>query len=164
MQRWDAVRKWLVLPVVVLPVVALLLAAGAADEKKGADADKAAVRGTWQAVSSEMDGEKQPDEEVKAYTLVFSGDKLAVNKEGSTVMSGSYTLDPARKPAHLDFKLEENPNNPDDVGKTLPGIYDLKGDELKWCFSLPDRGERPKAFKTEGGSSQVSATLKREKK
>ena len=158
MRREDA-RKWL-----VFPLVGVLLALGAAPDDGGAGADGKALQGTWKAVSSEMDGEKQADDEVRLYTLVFSGDKLSVEKSGDAVMKGAFKLDPAQNPRHLDFKLEENPNNPDDVGKTLQGIYEVSGDELKWCFTLPDRNERPKAFKTEAGSSQVFATLKREKK
>jgi len=142
----------------------LLLATAGATGRFTADDDKAALQGTWQCVSSEMDGEKQPDDEVKPYTLVFDGEKLTVNKAGERIMKGSVKLDPAQSPRHIDFKLEENPNNPDDVGKTLPGIYEVKGEELKWCFTLPDRSERPKDFKTEAGSSRVSAVLKREKK
>ena len=158
MRPWNALRNGLLFAVLAA------LAAGAADDKDK-DGGKAALAGTWQTVASEMDGEKQPEDDVKAYTLVFAGDKLTVNKSGDLVMKGSVTLDASQNPRHLDLKLEENPNNPDDVGKTLPGIYELKGDELKWCFALPGAsGDRPKAFKTEAGSGQVSATLKREKK
>lgn len=142
----------------VVALSAMLLAAGDAEK------DKASLQGTWQTTSSEVDGEKQPEDDYKQYTLVFSGDKLVVNKSGDLVMKGEVKLDPSQKPGHLDFKLEENPNNPDDVGKTLPGIYEVKGDELKWCFSLPDGAGRPRDFKTEAGTFHIYATLKREKK
>ena len=138
-------------------------ASAAADDKPAGD-DKAALQGTWRAVASEMDGDKQPEDEVKQHTLVFSGDTMTVNKGGDMVMKGKVTIDPTQKPGHIDFKLEENPGNPDDVGKTLTGIYEVKGDDLKWCFVLPDRSERPKEFKSESGSGQINATLKREKK
>src|SRR3954471_22041919 len=120
---------------------AVLLALGLV---AAAEVSKEAVQGTWRCVSSEMNGEKQPEDDVKQYTLVFSGDKLTVNKGGDLVMKGTVKLDPAEKPAHLDLTLEENPGNPSDVGKTLPGLVELKGDEMKWCFTLPDRSERPK--------------------
>jgi len=143
----------------------VLAAAGADDKKDGDDADKTALQGTWQAVTSEVDGDKQADDEVKPYTLVFTGDKLVVNKSGECVMEGTIMLNAAQDPKHLDLKLEKNSGNPDDVGKTMPGIYAVKGDELKWCFTLPGGGtERPKEFKTEAGSGRVNAVLKREKK
>ena len=43
------------------------------------------------------------------------------------------------------------------------GIYELKDDELKWCFVPPDSGERPTSFASQAGTSQILATLKREK-
>ena len=158
MTRLETAAKWVVLPAIVLTLLA------AAPDKKDATEDLAALQGTWRAATSEMDGEKQPEDDVKQHTLVFSGDTMTVNKSGDMVMKGKVTLDPSQKPGHLDFKLEENPANPDDVGKTLTGIYEVKGDELKWCFILPDRSDRPKEFKSESGSGQIYATLKREKK
>jgi uncharacterized protein (TIGR03067 family) len=137
-----------------------LAAAGAANDAK----DQEALQGTWRCTASEINGDKQADDEVKQYTLEVDHEKLAVRKSGDLVMRGTYKTDPAQNPRHIDFKLEENPGNPDDVGKTLPGIYALDGDELKWCFTLPDRSERPKEFKADSGSSQVNAVLKREKK
>ena len=161
MQR-PSTGKWLILTAMTSLLAAA--AAIAADDAKGPEKDKAGLQGTWRAVTSVMDGDQQPEDEVKAHTLVFSGDTMTVNKSGDMVMKGKVTLDPAQKPGHLDFKLEENPANPDDVGKSLVGIYEVKGDELKWCFVLPDRSERPKEFKSESGSGQIYATLKREKK
>ena len=143
-------------------VASAMVAASFAADDKG-DGGKATLQGTWRAISSEMDGEKQPDDDVRQHTLVFSGDTLVINKNGEKVMKGSVKIDPAQKPAHIDFKLEENPANPDDVGKSLTGIYEVKGDEMKWCFVLPDRSDRPKEFKSEVGSGQINATLKREK-
>lgn len=148
-------------------VMGLVLTAFAADkpdaDKPGAE-DRKALQGTWQTVSSEMDGEKQPEENVKPYTVVFSGDKLLINRDGEAIMKGAYTLDTAKSPGHIDYKLEENVANPNDVGKTLPGVYEIKGDALKWCFTLPEGDGRPKEFKSEAGSNRINATLKREKK
>ena len=135
----------------------------AADKAGGADADNAALQGTWQTVASEVNGEKEAEDRSKQYQVVLEGDKMTITRGGETVMKGSYKLDAAQTPRQLDLKIEENPNDADAVGKTLEGIYEVKGEDLKWCFALPDR-ERPKAFKTEADSGQVFATLKKEKK
>ena len=137
--------------------------ASAAADDKPADADKAALQGTWQTVASEVNGEKEAEDRSKQYQVVLEGDKMTITREGNTVMKGSYKLDAAQTPRRLDLKIVENPNDADAVGKTLEGIYEVKGEDLKWCFALPDR-ERPKAFKTEADSGQVFATLKKEKK
>ena len=152
----------------VAMLAVLALSAGAADDKPGdkpggADADKAALQGTWQTVASEVNGEKEAEDRSKQYQVVLEGDKMTITRDGQTVMKGSYKLDAAQTPRRLDLKIEENPNDADAVGKTLEGIYEVKGEDLKWCFAMPDR-ERPKAFKTEADSGQVFATLKKEKK
>ena len=134
--RSNCTFKGTVAAILLVGLVAAY-ASAAADDKPAGD-DKAALQGTWRAVASEMDGDKQPEDDVKQHTLVFSGDTITVNKAGEMVMKGKVTIDPAKKPGHIDFKLEENPANADDVGKTLSGIYEVKGDELKWCFVLPE--------------------------
>lgn len=133
--------------------------------KQGGDAatDKKALAGAWQTVTSEMDGEKQPEDEVKEYKVVIDGDKISITKSGEVFMAGKFTVDTGPKPRHIDFKLEKNEPNPDDVGKTLPGIYEVSGDTLKWCFAVSDRVERPKAFGTNPGSDLVNATLTKQK-
>ena len=143
----------------------------AADDKPGdkaaekaGEADKAALQGAWQSVGSEVNGEKQPEDDAKQYVIAFEGDKMTITRSGEMVMKGSIKLDAAQAPRHIDFKIEENARDADAVGRTLEGIYEVKGEDLKWCFTLPDRGERPKAFKTEADSGQVLATLKKEKK
>ena len=45
----------------------------------------------------------------------------------------------------------------------LKGIYALDGDDLKVCFGAPGE-KRPTEFKTEGGSSEQLAVMKRDKK
>ena len=141
-------------------VAALALGLVAADKP---DEAKAPLQGTWQTITSEMDGEKQPEDEVKEYKVVFAGDKLSILKSGDVFMAGTYTVDAGEKPGHIDLKLEKNEENPADVGKTLAGIYEVDGDSLKWCFTISGGAERPKSFATSSGSQSVNATLKREK-
>jgi uncharacterized protein (TIGR03067 family) len=153
----------------VTAALTVLLAAtflvGEDQGKQGADAasDKKALKGTWQTATSEMDGERQPEDDVRQYKVVVEGDKLSIMKSGEVFMAGTYTLDTGPKPRHIDLKLAKNEPNPDDVGKTLPGIYEVSEDDLKWCFALSAAAERPKGFGTTSGSELVNATLKREK-
>jgi uncharacterized protein (TIGR03067 family) len=77
-------------------------------------------------------------------------------------MKGTYKLDADKTPKRMDMKLEKGPNG-DAEGKSLEGIYEVKGDELKWCFVPPDQGDRPKEFASQSGTSQINVTLKRVK-
>ena len=151
----------------VVVFAALLVAAAAADdkqdkEKSDADKDKAALKGKWEPVSSESGGNKDDEADYKQFRVIFDGDKFTILKSGEDHMKGTYKLDTSKSPKQIDMKIEECPNG-DLKGKSLEGIYEVKDDELKWCFVPPDGGDRPKEMKSESGTSQILATLKREK-
>jgi len=154
----------LTLPLALL--AAFLVAADPADKDKdkggAADKDKAALKGKWEPISSESGGNKDDESEYKQYRVVFDGDKFTILKSGETHMKGTFKLDPAQTPKRIDMTIEDGPDG-DSKGKTLAGIYELKDDELKWCFVPPDLGERPTSFASQSGTSQILATLKREK-
>jgi uncharacterized protein (TIGR03067 family) len=101
------------------------------DAKK--DQDK--LQGKWVA---ELDGKKVELKITKdQFAITFSdGDKEKVFK-------GAVKIDPASKPKHIDFTIEEADKF---VGETARGIYELEGDTLKWCSSAPGKAERPSEF------------------
>jgi uncharacterized protein (TIGR03067 family) len=145
---------------VAMGLAALLVAAADAEKK---DAAKS-VEGTWKVTSLEVNGETQGADEAAQYTLVFAADKFTVDRGGQRIMKGTLTVDAAASPARMDLKLEENADHPEDVGKTLAGIYEVTGEEMRWCFGLPAGAERPADFKTSQDSGRVLAVMKREKK
>ena len=157
-------------PATVLRLLALCavclwsVAADPADKDKGGDASKdtAALKGKWEPTASESGGNKDDESDYKQYRLVFEGDKFTILKSGETHMKGSMKIDSAQTPKRIDMVVEECPD-PDMKGKSLLGIYELKGDELKWCFVPPDAGDRPKDFSSQAGTSQILATFRREK-
>ncbi len=131
-------------------VVGLVLAA---DEKPKADDIKDKLKGTWTVVAMERDGQKAPEDAVKDTTLTFDGDKATFKQRGDT-KTGTFKLDAAQKPPHLDI-------TPDDGGKkTMKMIYQLDGDTLKIYGAKNDEGERPKSY----DAAAMIITLKREKK
>jgi len=147
----------------LLSLLAARLLADDSDKKKEeADKDKKALKGKWEPVSSESGGNKDDESEYKQYRLVFEGDKFTIKKSGEDHMKGKVKLDTSKTPRQVDLEIEECPD-PDNKGKSLLGIYEVKEDELKWCFVPPDRGDRPKEFTSQAGTSQIMVTLKREK-
>ena len=154
--------SWALLPLALLASV--LVAADPADQDKGGDAAKetAALKGKWEPTASESGGNRDDESDYKQYRLVFEGDKFTITKSGETHMKGSVKIDAAQTPKKIDMVVEECPD-PDIKGKSLLGIYELKGEELKWCFVPPDGGDRPKDFSSQSGTSQILATFKREK-
>jgi uncharacterized protein (TIGR03067 family) len=152
------------LPLALL--AACLLAADPAekDKEKGGDADKdkAGLKGKWEPTATESGGNKDDESVYKHFRVAFDGDHFTILKSGETHMKGTFKLDASQTPKRIDMTIEEGADG-DVQGKSLAGIYELKDDELKWCFVPPDGGERPTSFTTQPGTSQICATLKKEK-
>ena len=134
----------------------------AADD--GPDKDKAALRGTWAPVSSESGGNADAEDEFKQYRLILDGDSFTIQKSGNLMLKGTVKLNPLTTPRQIDMEITECPDNPDDKGKALTGIYEVSGDDLKWCFAPPGGTDRPKEFVSRSGTDHILATFKREKK
>ncbi|VTU02142.1 unnamed protein product [Gemmataceae bacterium] len=124
-----------------------------ADEK--ADAAKK-LDGTYEVVSVLVNGrpdDKKKDEakgvEIKDGTLSIKGEKRTE--------SVKFTLDPSKKPAHIDMSV-----GPKEV---VLGIYEAKdtdkGLELVLAFSKGLSKDRPKDFKGEGEDAMVLTLLRR---
>src|SRR5262245_57611119 len=99
--------------------------ASAASTCLGADKDE--LQGEWVATSGEMDGKQLPASEIMGLRLTFKGDtvlSLHPNKNGGKPHEGTYKADSQKSPKQLTIKI---------VRKTLHGIYEVKGDELKVC-------------------------------
>ncbi len=140
----------------------LVRAAGlmvAADAPKGdADKDLKKLEGTWVMVSGVDDGKKLGDDAIKGARLTFEGDKHTV-KEGDTTYKGTQKLDATRSPKTIDITDTEGPYK----GKTIMGVYELKGDEFRLCYDPSGKG-RPKDFEAKAGSGYRCHVWKREKK
>ena len=95
-------------------------------------ADSKALEGTWEYVA--------PDgEESVPISLEFAEGKLTIHLNASAKVAAKLKLTPDTTPGLMDLELEPN-------GETLEGIYTLKDNELRICFSEPNKKERPGAF------------------
>ena len=111
------------------------------------------LQGTWVAIDMEQKGEKVAPKELKEEDISISikGNELTM-WQGGKPDRYTFTLDPSKKPAHLD--LQESGE------KARKGvchaIYSQEKGELKICVSSnfnPDEAEeRPKEFATVLGS------------
>lgn len=117
--------------------------------------------GTWVAVAMEQDGKKLPPGLVKklAIKLVVTGDKYKVLFGGKVEEQGTSKDDWTKKPATIDIKPSEGPNQ----GKTIEAIVALEGDRMRVCYNLEGK-ERPTSFTTKEGSGHVLISYDREKK
>jgi uncharacterized protein (TIGR03067 family) len=135
--------------------VGLVCVAGAVaqDAKK----EQELLKGTWSVVAAEKGGEKAPAEAIKDMKLHFAEGKITIKHPGGERES-TFKLDPAKKPKVIDIMPGDGPNK----GKTLPGIYELKGDDLRIALGETDAA-RPTEFASKAGEGQMLMILKRDK-
>jgi uncharacterized protein (TIGR03067 family) len=126
---------------------AALLACSTAVAQPSDDAVKKELKlfqGKWQATFAQgFDGKEQTNVETELTKLEVDGDKFTL-KTGSLTVSGTFAVDPSKKVKTIDIFFN-NATEP-----TLRGIYEIKGDTRRSCFSMPGK-DRPTEFRKEKG-------------
>ncbi len=133
----------------------------------GDDAKK--IEGAWQVTELIVGGMKVPDKDIAGMKFVFSkekdDDRLTIvppTADTGVVEKRTFKLkyDVSKKPAvvfatALDGEFKDT---------TSPGIFEVKGDVLRWCQSDdPKATEAPKEFASPEKSSIYVFTFKRAK-
>ncbi len=120
--------------------------------------DRAALRGTWVIEAATLEGRDHADD-FRGMKLILDGDRYTIDFDKNTD-KGTFTLDPTKTPKRIDIRSAEGPFK----GKTLPGIYELKGDTLRLCLDGDGKADkRPTAFEAPGTTRNMLLTYRREK-
>jgi uncharacterized protein (TIGR03067 family) len=138
-------------------LVLLTVAAVARPQGEAAKKDLKDMEGTWTAAVTEFDGKKADDSKKPDVKLTVKGDKYTIHFSGKQVASGTIKLDAGKTPKQIDVVTDEG----EFKGKTMTGIYEIKGDTMLVCFAQGK--DRPTEFRTKEGSMQVLITYKRVK-
>jgi uncharacterized protein (TIGR03067 family) len=141
---------------VILTIFGIGLLLGA-DGKDDAKSDAKKLQGKWTMTSGVLDGNEIPKDQVKG-EIVFKDNKYTWATGDGQSGSGTFTIDPSKKPKFMDSVPSDGPAQ----GQTIEEIYDVDGDSLKICMALPGN-KRPTAFKAEAGSNFWLFTYKRPK-
>lgn len=120
-------------------LVLCVLPAWSQDAKK----EIAKLEGTWKLVGGEAKGEAISKEEVESATMTVKEGAYEFASK-SEREKGKFLLNPATSPAQLDIDITEGESK----GKKQVGIYELKGDRLKFCVAPPGETTRPTKFGT----------------
>ena len=102
----------------------------------------------------------KPILECRVVSKSFTKDgETSVSIDGNVRMKAKFTIDPTKKPKTIDYTIIEGGNK----GQEVPGIYEIDGDTIKFCFSAPGK-DRPTDFTAKEGSGRTLSTWKRDKK
>jgi uncharacterized protein (TIGR03067 family) len=132
------------------------LACGAADAgKKTGKEDHKRLLGEWEYVEQIIDGKKVDQKG----TWTFSGNQILYGPDAK--VHAVFKLDATKRPRTFDF--DHVAKDGKIVDKVL-GIYELEGDTLKLCVSIPGKSDaRPRAFESKEGSGHTLTVLRRVK-
>jgi uncharacterized protein (TIGR03067 family) len=124
-------------------------------EAQGQSAGK--LGGAWTVVSAEREG--KPADELRGHTLTFTRETFVIHAaDGKVLYRGTYTVDPARQPARIDFRHTEGELK----DRTWLGIYALDGDRLTITDNAVDvTRRRPMRLATGPGSGHVLLVFER---
>jgi uncharacterized protein (TIGR03067 family) len=128
-------------------LVAVGLLLGADEPKKNSGTEELKkIQGQWTVESLEANGEKLPADEAKKMKLTIKDENWTLDR-GDDTTKGTIKLAPSKNPKEFDAMIEGS-------GDAVLGLYELKGDTLKMCWTSPG-GERPTAFKGDDGKTLV---------
>jgi uncharacterized protein (TIGR03067 family) len=143
---------------ILIGLASLAVSIAWAQDGEAAKKDKAQLQGEWTMVSGERDGQPFPADFMKGSRRVAKDDETTVTLQGQLFMRARFSLDPTKSPKRIDYSITGGPY----TGKTQLGIYELDGDNAKFCFSTPGR-ERPDSFTTKSNSGRTMTTWHRER-
>jgi uncharacterized protein (TIGR03067 family) len=135
-----------------------------AEEPKAKSNDKelAVIAGDWEMVALEREGKKEPRPKGMKEGLSYQGASWKswrlTSEEKKIAEEGTFALDLNKRPTTIDISTSASGSR---EGKTVAGIFELTGDDLRLAVpSMPGK-IRPRDFSTKPGTGTTVVTYKR---
>lgn len=109
--------------------------------------------GSWDLVRAHYAGEEAPELVVEKTVLVVAAGRYEVRFAGELTDEGM--LEIGKLPDTLTLRGVEGANR----GRTIPCLYQLRGDRLRVCYGLD--GEMPAGFDASAGTQRYLAMYRR---
>lgn len=106
------------------------------------------LNGSYVGGGGETNGKPFNKEDLKDFKLIIKGSQYTLNSGTGESVQGIQSVDITKSPKTIDATDASGRNK----GKTILGIYEIKGDEFKVSFSMPGK-PRPTKFTTEKDES-----------
>jgi uncharacterized protein (TIGR03067 family) len=120
--------------------------------------DQTNMQGTWKVIEAWESGKQISVEKVAGIVVVIKGNQLTLEQGGNVLEKENIVLDASQTPKHIDLKSGQR----DDL-EPKPGIYELKGDELRICFpEIPEQRASKLVSENSPSPNDVLLVLKRE--
>ena len=113
----------------------LLLVTGPDNPQDAVKKELDQLQGDWVMLTGEHDGAAMPPTMVETARRTARGNETTITIGGQVFLKAGFTIDPTKNPKTIDYDVKEGPN----AGKRMKGIYEIKGDQVKFCFSGPEK-------------------------
>lgn len=138
----------------------ILLIAAADTEEEAVKKDTQALQGIWSFSSLIVDGDdKVADGTLKDVSLEFLESNL-VFKAGENKLPLQFRIYPSTTPKGIDFTFKKPSENAKE-GETLEGVYELDGDDLKFCVMQPGGTFKQRPVEFSGKEGKILVVLQR---
>jgi uncharacterized protein (TIGR03067 family) len=136
------------LSIAALSCLLLLAHVWADDKEEAAKKEQEKFQGEWKMM---LGGQEA--------TVKFTGAEYEFTF-GDQKEKGKMKFNPTAKPKEVDVDITDG----NDSGKKQVGIYELKGDKVKFCFAKAGETKRPDKFEAADDGSMILFEFERVKK
>ena len=120
--------------------------------------EHSALVGHWRCLSATIDGKSVSEKKTSELRLTITKDRYKTEDAKEVLFDSVFSLDSTSKPARISMTGTEG----DLTGKQAKGIFEVSGDLLVLCYTMPEKAA-PVSFQSAPGSGAYLTIWKREK-